>query len=266
MAKNTRWDERKKIKKNKRLVWYIPQVNNYWTTYWKQQDIEQYLLNAKAHKIENDIIGKTLIKYLKKSGKHIEAGCGPGYWVAALTSAGYDVEGIELESEVVKMARLVVPSLPIKVGDALNIDAPDNYYDSYISFGVIEHLPEGPDPFLQEAYRVLKKNGVAIIMVPAFGPLRRIKAALNLFKKPKPSDRFYQYGFTIKEFKSIMEHHGFKILEWHYQGLHRLLMEECKIYRKLMNVRGGGILKKLFNALFSHFDGHMLIVVGEKHG
>ena len=39
---------------------------------------------------------------LRRDGIHLEAGCGAGYWVAALRHAGYCVEGVEYATELVE--------------------------------------------------------------------------------------------------------------------------------------------------------------------
>jgi len=89
---------------------------------------------------------------MRPDGFHLEAGCGAGYWVAALKHHGFNIEGIEYAHELVDLVHSVRPQLPVRYGDALAIDRPDNHYDSYLSFGLVEHPFEGPKPFLAEAY------------------------------------------------------------------------------------------------------------------
>ncbi len=265
MRAHPKWNERKKVKEKNRLVWFKPKGSIDWFKYWQEQITKDYYKKAQQHPVNKEIIAKTLLKFLNKKGKHIEAGCGAGYWVEVLRNHGYDIVGIELDNRVVELAKSINPALPIEYGDAMNINVPDSYFDSYISLGVIEHRRDGPEPFLEEAFRVLKKNGIIVVTVPNFGIIRRLKAFLGLYSKPGLTYEFYQYGFTKKELRKILEQSGFTVLATYYQGQHRLLMEECSFYRILMRIRGSTRIKKLAEKILMRFDGHMLLIVGQKN-
>ena len=56
--------------------------------------------------------------------------------------------------------------MPVIQGDILDLKYPDAHFDAYISQGVIEHFEEGPQQALNEAWRVLKPDGLAFITVP----------------------------------------------------------------------------------------------------
>lgn len=83
----------------------------------------------------------------------------------------------------------------------------------YISLGVVEHRQEGPERFLQEAYRVLETGGIAFISVPYFHHLRRLRARLGLYRGQRDGKRFYQYAFTQTEFASLLEAAGFSVID-----------------------------------------------------
>ena len=77
----------------------------------------------------------------------------------------------------------------------------------------MEHCKKGPEPFLKEAYRILKNDGVAIISVPCFHPLRRLKARLGFYRGQSNGLEFYQYAFTKLEFSSLLHAAGFTIID-----------------------------------------------------
>jgi SAM-dependent methyltransferase len=202
-----------------------------------------------------------LLAELDRGGVHLEAGCGAGFWVAALSAAGYRVEGIDSSAGLVEVVAAAAPELDVRHGDALAIDRPDGHYDSYLSFGVVEHRREGPEPFLAEAHRVLKPGGLLVVSVPHFGPLRRARARPGT---PPPGRPFYQYGFTLEELAGLATAAGFTVRRALPIEPHRLLEEESRLYERLAQTRGGTRLKGVVEAACSRFDGHMAVVVANK--
>ena len=120
------------------------------------------------------------------------------------------------------------PNLPISVGDVCSLRFPDNYFSGYISLGVIEHRREGCDPFLHEAFRVVRPGAVLCISVPHFNQLRKMKLAFGAYRSTPRNDRleFYQYGFTKDWFSQKLKEHGFDVVSFEYYGTSRCLQEE----------------------------------------
>ena len=258
------WEGHERDLINNRLAWFAePADESFWFSYWRERVTPQYYQSASQINLGIDELGKVLLKELDLEGIHLEAGCGAGFWIAALRPHGFNVEGIEYAQHLVEHIQMVNPMLPIQYGDALNINQSDCYYNSYLSFGVVEHRLDGPEPFLAEAFRVLKENGKIIISVPHFGWLRH---QTTRFKRKSSSSRseFFQYGFTQTEFCGLLEGAGFIVNYCNYLYLHRLLIEEIKLYRWLAYKRGGYRLKKIVEHGLRNRDGHMLLVVAHK--
>ncbi len=248
-----------------RMAWYgQPSDEQYWYEYWKARLNSNYYASAEACLFANDELGEVLLQAMRPGGLHLEAGCGAGYWVAALKHHGLMIEGIEYAHDLVNLVHSVYPQLPIRWGDALAIDSPNNHYDSYLSFGVVEHRIEGPESFLSEAYRVLKPEGKIIISVPFFGPIRTLKSWLSLYERQRPALPFFQYGFGRKEFTAYLQQAGFSIESVQALYVHRLLLEEIALYRWLSSHPWSRFVKKWTEMLLRNRDGHMLLVVGRK--
>lgn len=98
--------------------------------------------------------------------KILEAGAGSGKWLVFLNSIGHDITGIEINQRDVFRLKACYPEIKIDYGDITMLPYENDSFDSYLSFGVLEHLIDGPEIALSEAQRVLKENGVAIISVP----------------------------------------------------------------------------------------------------
>jgi SAM-dependent methyltransferase len=221
---------------NQRLVYYHSRADAaYWDSYWRD------LLSRKRYqRAEQGNLGKfenVFTQYLPRSGHILHAGCGLGAYVIALQTRGYDVEGVEWGVETVQTVNELYPRLPVRVGDVTRLDVPDSRYQGYISLGVVEHRRDGPEPFLDEAHRVLSPGGIALISVPFFHPLRRFKARLGLYGGEINDLEFYQYAFTDVEFTEFLHAAGFNILERIPLGGHKGLADEIRLVQWMMTWR-----------------------------
>jgi SAM-dependent methyltransferase len=257
------WQGRCRHVSEGRIKWYGEAGDErYWYEYWKARLTAGYYMAAENTVLRRDELGQILLKYMLPDGRHLEAGCGAGYWVAALRQQGFMIEGIEYARELVELVQTVHPQLPVRQGNALAIDCADGYYDSYLSIGVVEHRIEGPEPFLIEAYRVLKPGGRILIAVPYLGAMRRLKSKFFMYERRPPTLPFFQYGFSRQEFSRILQKAGFYMEYAQALYVHRLLQEELPGYDWL--VKRAPSVRTLAERLLFRRDGHMLFMVGRK--
>lgn len=232
-----------------------------------------------------------ILKYMSRSGKNLEAGCGSGRYVKYLSDRGFDIAGIEIFQETVNTVKSVFPNLDIRQGNVLNLPFEDNEISGIISLGVLEHFIEGPSSPLKEMYRVLKQGGYAVITVTSYNYLRRIKylsgigmmneiGCLNpkrinfvrkIFRKEPikkwhrranlpygnkalaSKSTFFQYFFTKQEFENEVRKSGFKIVESvPVQLLHGIHHEVWKGLINYDEVKcNPNIFGKIINKIFS---------------
>jgi SAM-dependent methyltransferase len=257
------WQNRRRHISHERMKWYgEPGDESYWYEYWKARLTANYYMTAENTSLALDELGQILLKYLSPHGLHLEAGCGAGYWVAVLRHQGFRIEGIEYARELVALVRAASPHLPVKQGNALAIDCPDDSYDGYLSIGVVEHRVEGPEPFLLEAFRVLKPGGRILIAVPYFGPVRKLKSKFFLYERQQPALPFFQYGFSKQELVCLLREAGFYVEYVQPLYTHRLLQEEIPGYNRL--TKRAHFIRTLVERLLHKRDGHMLLAVGQK--
>lgn len=145
-------------------------VNDFWDNMWLARTIQQELEACDIEKSPREMFRL----YLSKSDKIIDAGCGFGKWVIYLHRLGYNITGIDSSKLAITKLREFDSTLQVELGDIQNIPYPDNYFDAYISIGVVEHFEEGPKKALKEAYRLVKPGGLIIVSVPVVNIIRRI--------------------------------------------------------------------------------------------
>lgn len=259
--------DRIKIWDHNRLLYYQDAATaTYWDSVWDGN------LNKEYYKpYENGWLGEYphFIEFLKPDDLILEAGCGTGRYVVSLRSRGYTkITGIDFGEKTIKRVKELFPDLPVTFGDATNTGIPEKTLDGYISLGVVEHRMDGPEPFLTEAYRIVKPGGIAFISVPCVNQLRLLKGRLGFYRTGVPSNlSFYQYAFQPIEFESILKEIGFKILTTYgIAGAFGIRDEFPRIFRSIDRFPGGWMV----NRWIKNFDNsnrfeHMRLFVCQRN-
>lgn len=252
---------------NNRLVYYTTTADStYWDELWLSRLNSKTFDNARKGKLAF-FYRNNFLKYLPKEGLIIEAGCGTGHLAFTLQTLNYNIDGVEWAEKTVETVKNIDPTIPIRTGDVCNLDAPDEYYAAYISIGVVEHEQQGPQVFLEEAYRVLTPGGIMIITVPFFNTLRRLKRKLGCYQREFNPANFYQYLFTQEDFSAILKKQGFEIVEVDYYSGITTLLDEIPFSYLLFKVP---MLEKAIAVVSYHVYplrktlSHMLLIVARK--
>jgi len=139
----------------------------------------------------------------KEGMKMLEPGCGRGEFLKNFKDLGLDVVGVDASPEAIAF----VDGLDIKLCDIENEKLPfdDNTFDVIYSKSFIEHLYY-PEKYLEEAYRVLKPNGMLLTLVPDWES--NYKTYFDDFTHRTPftkmalTDAYKMYGFKeVRAFK-----------------------------------------------------------------
>ena len=169
-----------------------------------RSDAEELIKHIKKNRTEIELCRK----YLPK-GRILDAGCGLGAFVFYFERLGYQAYGIDFIEEIIERNRKIAQKSRFLTMDVSNLKFPTNYFDGYLSIGVIEHL-KNPKKALEEAYRVLKRNGVAFIAVPnKLSPWCLTRKLSALLDKSLP----WQKEYTKWELHKIATSVGFKCVK-----------------------------------------------------
>jgi ubiquinone/menaquinone biosynthesis C-methylase UbiE len=137
-------------------------------------------------------MGLEMIPVLGAQARALEVGYGAGVVLYNLAPRLSELHGIDLDADPAAAGRrlrsLGVDARLVK-GSVLDMRPvyADDYFDLVVCFSVMEHLAQ-PQRALQEMWRVLKPDGVAVVGMPAV-------------------NRFMEYAFQAIGFKGIEDHH-----------------------------------------------------------
>lgn len=142
---------------------------------------------------------------LKEGMKMLEPGCGRAEFLNNFKELGIDVVGVDLSTEAVDFGKKL--GIDIMLCDVENEKLPfnNNTFDVIYSKSFIEHLYY-PEKYLEEAYRVLKPNGMLLTLVPDWESNYKIYfddfTHRTPFTKVALTNAYKMYGFKeVRVFK-----------------------------------------------------------------
>lgn len=184
--------------------------------YWQGQSFNKHL------ELTNyQLIFKEFVKLTPKGSRVLEAGCGTGRWVIPLCEKGYETYGVEISATAIELIKnnYKNANLFLLNGDIMALPYADNYFDSILSLGVLEHFEAYQDirKALLEKKRLLKKEGLLFVTVPYASFFRLLfhlpqRLMITLIKGILGRQEcFNEYRFGKKEVSKIIESAGFHI-------------------------------------------------------
>jgi ubiquinone/menaquinone biosynthesis C-methylase UbiE len=124
---------------------------------------------------ENDYSGiqSCLLEFVgtQLSTKILEVGCGTGHWLTLLAEMGYQVEGLEPSQNMISLAKIKAPNIPLVQGYAEALPWPSKSFDRVFGINTFHHFHD-PQLFIFEARRVLRNQGG--VMIIGMDPNRRL--------------------------------------------------------------------------------------------
>ena len=154
--------------------------------------------------------------HLNRRGCLLEAGCGLGQYVLLLREKGVRAVGADWSFEAV--SRGARAGAPLAVMDLRALGVRAGSVSTYLSLGVVEHDPDGPDAIVREAARVLAPGGVLLLSVPYWNGVRRLfgpYVARRNARTRAGGGQFYQFAFSRHEVGAFLRARGFAVRSFH---------------------------------------------------
>lgn len=197
-------------------------MNTIWSTY--VQKIDTLYLSRKLR--FDDVFKEKFRQAFMIDGMDsiLEIGCGPGALSQALRRwyPNAMLSGIDRDSRFIEFAAKQAPEIAFMEDDATCLSFPDNSFDVTISYTVQEHVE--PSRFFGEQYRVLKDDGVCLVLsarrginldAPCIAEQTDFENAIWQKAEPYCRETLQKYSVCAyprdeKELPLCMEQYGFK--------------------------------------------------------
>ena len=188
-------------------------TQEFWSEHWGSEDVDRLVRVA-----ETSPLTAIVERALPGRGRILEAGCGLGQYVILLRRRGHAMIGVDWSSEALDRCRAAAPATPLAVMDLSALAVGTGSLAAYVSLGVVEHDPNGPEAIVAEAARVLAAGGRLVLSVPYWNGVRRVLAP-HLVREGRriraTGGAFYQFAFTRREVRAFLEAHGFRVTSFH---------------------------------------------------
>jgi SAM-dependent methyltransferase len=217
------------------LVYYSATAHDdFWTEHWGGHSQDELLAVARQSPLT-----RLITDALPRTGLVLEAGCGLGQYVVLLRELGWRAAGVDGSVAALSAGRHAA-AVPLAASDLRALAIRTGALAAYVSLGVVEHDPDGPDAILAEAHRVLAPGGVLVASVPYANGLRRLAAPWIRRHQTAIKDRggaFYQYVFTRHEFLAALRRQHFAPLVAHPYDPARVLRAARRTVRRAIGGR-----------------------------
>jgi len=187
-------------------------------------------------------------------GRLLEIGCGNGGYLSFMKKFGWNVKGIEMDKEAVKIAREYY-GIDVIEGDAEIIDFGKDSFDAIVMSHVIEHF-YNPLNIIKKCYDALSQGGILLISTPNTSSLGHKIFKRNWRGLEPPRHIFL---FSPRLLQNLLQANGFKV-KVNTNILKRILEESCK---KSSEATMAYTTEKLLNLFLGNL-GEEIIVMGRK--
>lgn len=148
---------------------------------------------------------------LPKNAKILDVGCGFGVDSGYMASKGFDVVGVDLSKEMLRLAKQKFPQIDFRQQDIRDLDFPIESFDGILASCSLIHIPKKDVPaLLKKFHKILKKDGAIYIA------LQGGKSQEIFVNGPfKPDEKLFLNIFSFDEIKNLLVNARFSIVKKH---------------------------------------------------
>ena len=145
-------------------------------------------------------------------GRVLDIGCGNGQFLEQVRKFGeIEIFGTEMEGGSAKRA-VRVEGLNLKIGELAKADYSEKSFDAITMFHVFEHL-KNPEEYLNVIDSIIKPNAHLVVSFPNIDSWQAKFFRGKWLHLDPPRHLFF---FSPKDFKSLMQRKGYKLVEETY--------------------------------------------------
>lgn len=148
---------------------------------------------------------------VNSGGRVLDAGCAAGRDSNLLSKKGFQVTGVDLSKNLLKIARQKYPDIEFIHANFLNLPFRDETFDGVWANASLLHLEstEDVERAISEFYRVLSNMGVLHVSVKQQLTDDKYSVVSDSLSN---HDRFFQW-FTKQEISDLLKKNGFKMIK-----------------------------------------------------
>ena len=148
------------------------------------------------------------INKVKKNGNILDLGCGPGHHSRVFVDNGFTVEGIDLSTEMIAIAKKEVTGANFQVMDILDLNFEKESFDGIWASASLLHIPKkNLKSVLNKLKSALTKEGVLYISLKKGEGSEILKD-----NRYGGVDKYYVY-YRPEEINELLKIVGFEIIE-----------------------------------------------------
>ena len=178
----------------------------YGKSYYKSWGVADRVENESVKRMKTDTfdLRLDLIADYKCAGNILDVGCATGYFLEAAARRGFQVYGVELSDYSCAIAKRNFGDDRVYQGVLENCPFPEYHFDVIAMSDLLEHVRD-PIKTLRTARRLLKKDGIIMIMTPDMDSLSR-KVMQGKWTHYKAEHFFY---FNRRSMNYLADQSGF---------------------------------------------------------
>ncbi|QDH20792.1 class I SAM-dependent methyltransferase [Saccharibacillus brassicae] len=199
---------------------------------------ERFIPDSDGLEIEAEHVHRySIISKNLRDMKVLDAGCGTGYGSLLMSQYADSVVGIDISEESVEWCKqkyVAQKNLSFVLGSLEELPFADEEFDCIICLEVIEHVDQAIQKrFLEEAKRVLSKNGILIISTPN----KLLYTDRSGYHNP-----YHIHEFYVEEYKEFLQRE-FMYLKMYNQSLYAVssIFEEMHADHKVQLLKNADI-------------------------
>lgn len=160
--------------------------------------------------IESDddlIFPNTFLSHLKIGSKIVDLGCGTGFSAGYFAKNGMLVMGVDLSKSMIAIAKRNYPNINFFIEDVRQFSLNGSVDAVWAGYSLFHFEQEHFEATLDKIKTYLKPGGVlGLVMQEGDGEIERNEPFL-------PSKKIYIHLYTEADLNTILERHGFEVVE-----------------------------------------------------